>query len=60
MADKNVQTRSEEGGLNYFETFEQALEAAKKDISIWKISYEGKRLVRQEDGSWKNEPIFEG
>jgi len=33
------QTRDEAGYLNYFDTFGEAYDAAKKDSSIWKISF---------------------
>jgi len=47
-----IQTRSEETGLNQFASFEEAINAAIKDLSIWKISFtlNGKRvrLIRYE------------
>lgn len=58
-----VQTRSEVNGLSFFSNKEDAYNAAKKDSTIWKISYEenGKRIrmVKQENGSWLNEPLDE-
>ncbi len=49
--DKAVQTRSEEFGIRNFDTVQEALEAAKKDETIWKISFnvseERIRLVRR-------------
>lgn len=50
------QTRSEENGLNYFSTLNDALLAAACDNSVWKISFqlengERVRLVRYEDRS---------
>ena len=35
----NFQTRSETTGLNYFNTLAEALKAAEKDDTIWKISF---------------------
>jgi hypothetical protein len=51
IMDKPFQVRDEEGGLEYFDTLKEALEKAKKNRSIWKISFslpseERVRLVR--------------
>lgn len=51
------QTRSEENGINYFDTLGDVMKAAKNDITIWKISFDSKsderiRLVRGEDGKF--------
>lgn len=48
---ENYQTRSETNGIVYFLTLKDALDAAKKDGTIWKISFwsaseERIRLVR--------------
>lgn len=58
------QTRSEENGLAYHGTFEQAWEAAVSDPTIWKISFtveeERIRLVRGSGdfcSHWRYEPI---
>lgn len=43
----NIQVRSEETGLGYFNTMEEAFEAAEKDKTIWKVSFNlpsGKRM----------------
>lgn len=49
--DNPVQTRSEVNGLQQFATFSEAINAAKKDHTIWKISFdlngERVRLVRE-------------
>jgi hypothetical protein len=57
------QTRSEEHGINYFHTLEEAIEAAEHDKTIWKISYtdernERVRLVKQKDMTWVHEPLL--
>jgi hypothetical protein len=50
--DKPVQTRSEENGLNQFDTVQEALNYAKSDETVWKISFklgnERLRLVKHE------------
>jgi hypothetical protein len=50
--DKPVQTRSEENGLNQFDTVQEALDYAKNDLTVWKISFklgnERLRLVKHE------------
>lgn len=58
------QTRSEENGLAYHDTFGQAWKAAVSDPTIWKISFaveeERIRLVRGVDALcdyWRYEPI---
>lgn len=55
------QTRSEENGCQYHQSFEEALNAAEKDKTIWKISFSsGKsriRLVKNSEG-WIYEPIL--
>lgn len=53
------QTRSEYNGLNSYATKEEAFRAALDDPSVWKVSGEGHRVVRQEDGSWVDEPMEE-
>lgn len=67
-----VQTRSEETGLNQFNSIKEAMEAAHKDSTIWKVSFsvgnERVRLIKQVLRSsanvsivwWKYEPIMEG
>ena len=64
-----VQTRSEDTGINIHKSFEAAFKNAEEDPSIWKISFslsngERVRLVRQilakESGNetqWVYEPI---
>lgn len=67
-----VQTRSESGGLEYFDTVQKALVYANEHEDVWKISFEAKtgeriRLVRRptydlandcEAGTnWSFEPI---
>lgn len=58
-----VQTRSEQNGLGYWTDLDAAKAAANEDESIWKISYtdvDGNRvrLIRQENDSWKEEPLM--
>ena len=48
------QTRSEETGLEFYETLDDALAATVKDPTIWKVSFTGingdrVRLIRGED-----------
>jgi len=54
--DCTVQTRSEDTGLGTFYSLEGALDRAKKDPTIWKISFSfGKERVileRTFDGHW--------
>ena len=58
----DVQTRSEETGLAYYPTLDDAQRAAESDPTIWKISYnEGARrvrLVRTADG-WEDRPLMD-
>lgn len=55
-----IQTRSEENGIRDFTSLAEAFSAAKKDPSIWKISFsmntERIRLVKHKD-MWIYEPI---
>lgn len=51
-----IQTRNEEGSLQFFSTFEEALQEQKRDPTVWKISWDGTndirhrvRLVTKED-----------
>jgi hypothetical protein len=59
----SFETRSEDNGLNEYQMLDEALEAAKKDKSIWKISFsalsgERIRLVRYtDDNKWIYQPI---
>jgi len=34
-----VQTRTEDGGLSFFKSINEAMNKAKDDLSIWKISF---------------------
>jgi len=60
----NFQTRSENTGLNYFNSLNLALDHADKDKSVWKISFliketqENVRLVKTENVGWVLETIF--
>lgn len=50
---KEIQTRSEELGVEYFETVTQAMEYASRNPSVWKISFsllsgERVRLVKRD------------
>lgn len=61
--DLPVQTRDEEGSLRYFATIEDALAYARKEPSVWKISFdsvtgERVRLVIGEYCEWMYEPIL--
>ena len=49
-----VQTRSNDGTLKFFETVKEAFEYAKENSDIWKVSFDGNRFVRIEtvDGKW--------
>ena len=49
-----VQTRSHDGTLKFFQTAKEAFEYAKDNPEIWKVSFNGARLVRVEtvDGKW--------
>ena len=57
------QTRSELTGINLYDSFNSALNAAEKDKTIWKISYttpdtkERIRLIKTEHG-WILETVF--
>lgn len=69
MGNLNVQIRSEENGLAWVDSIEEAMKKAEDDISIWKISWTDKttneriRLVRvtfPDQGDmeyWVYEPI---
>lgn len=56
------QTRSESTGVASFNTMEQALNYAKKDETVWKISFsvnnEWFRLVKNEAGEWVYSPLM--
>lgn len=59
-----VQTRSEENGIDFHSSIADAMKAAEKDPSIWKISFyaEGKKervrlLKHSTEGDWVYEPI---
>ena len=56
-----VQTRSEENGLEFFGTIAEAFDHAKKDETVWKVSFihrgERFRFVRAENNEWVNEPL---
>lgn len=58
----NVQTRSEENGLREFATIAEAMNHAKEDLSVWKVSFavgdERVRLTRNAVGEWYYEPII--
>jgi hypothetical protein len=51
------QTRSEETGLEFFDSIEKAMAHAKEDPTVWKISFdhagEGIRLVRNSRGEFE-------
>lgn len=53
------QTRSETNGLEFFQNGKEAFLHAIKDPTVWKISFDGVRLVRKEIGSdvWVYSPI---
>ena len=62
-----IQTRSEINGIAHHKTIELALDAARKDTTIWKISFDTKdgfrvRLVSytQKNNEWIFEPIIIG
>ena len=59
----NFQTRDESGCLNYFDTFSEAYDFAKKDLSVWKISFaigpDRIRLVREGSESFVLEQFEE-
>jgi hypothetical protein len=65
-----IQTRSEETGIEFFDTLEEAMDHAEKDKTVWKISFsldgEAVRFVRKIDNkeyvgkytsAWAYEPI---
>ena len=56
-----IQVRSDETGMRYFETFKEAFEYAEKDKTVWKISWWDTdkvkvRMIRHGD-FWNYEPI---
>lgn len=60
-----IKTRSEVNGIANYKTMELALDAARKDNTIWKISFDAKdgfrvRLVShtQKNNEWIFEPII--
>jgi hypothetical protein len=62
--DNQVQTRNENSELRYFPTVKAALQHAKKDTSVWKISFysetnERIRMARTSEG-WTYDHILEG
>jgi len=65
MVETEVQTRNEDGELQFFDTLSKAFEYAKKDRTVWKISfdYAGERIrlvrrqARDEYDSWLYEPF---
>lgn len=73
--DKPIQTRNEDGALEHFATLAEAFEHAKKDETVWKISFfvtgldsdtgrERVRLVKVVDDRkiqtfWVYEPIVD-
>ena len=57
MIVKKWQTRNEAGGLEFFKTKDEAWKKANEDKTIWKVSGEGHRYVRQQDGTWTDEPM---
>jgi len=59
-----VQTRSESNGIQFHQTFSEALAAARNDSEIWKISFslengERVRLVSTSEG-WTYENVVTG
>jgi len=57
-----VQTRSETGGLKFHQSISAALKHARRDQSVWKISFNAEdgtriRLVRNQLNEWKLELI---
>ncbi len=50
--DPEFQTRSEQTGLNWHKTFQEAIDAAEQDPTIWKISFsigsERIRLIKRQ------------
>jgi len=60
--DVDFQTRSEENGIKYFKTLDDAFQHAQEDLSVWKISFKEKdqriRLVRESDSNcWSYDSI---
>ena len=60
----DVQVRTVDGGLRYFESVWDAFEHAKTDQEVWKISWTEKesqhriRFVRNDDDTWAFEPLL--
>lgn len=59
-----IQTRSDLHGIQEFKTLQDALDAAREDSSIWKISFEIEdgtriRLIATDEG-WTYENIITG
>jgi len=56
-----VQTRSEENGVEFFETIAEAFTHAINDKTVWKVSFthrgERFRFVRTDNNEWVNEPM---
>lgn len=57
-----IQTRSEETGLRFFETLEEAFAYIKEDDTVWKMSIrfpngESLRLVKEGDDTWVNRSL---
>lgn len=63
-AQKQVQTRDEDGALHFFDTVSKAFEYAYATPSVWKISWtdseteERIRMVRVDRGGWEFSPIL--
>ena len=60
----NYQTRSEETGLKFFRTKEEAFAYASIDSTVWKISWnhslsDSVRMVKQSDGTWKQQSLVD-
>ena len=60
--DRPVQTKDENGALQYFSTMKEALTYANGTSTVWKISVacatgEHIRLIRSGDDVWQYEPI---
>lgn len=58
-----VQTRNEEGALEFFSTLKEAVDHADQNPDVWKISFglpteERVRLVRNEEGKFVYEDIM--
>jgi len=57
-----VQLRKESGKLIFKDTLKEAVEYAKQNFDVWKISFpiesgERVRLIRTPDHRWRYEPI---